>query len=83
MYALHLTLEALPCFENWCNFHDQPVFMSPVQVKQLQLLRFLLFQVNAAAVIIYDDLVNPNANRIFGAVIDSSLIGLLAFSLFQ
>jgi hypothetical protein len=57
--------------------------MSPVQVKQLQLLRFLLFQVNAAAVIIYDDLVNPNANRIFGAVIDSSLIGLLAFSLFQ
>lgn len=83
MYALHLTLGALPCFENWCNFHDQPVFMSPVQVKQLQLLRFLLFQVNAAAVIIYDDLVNPNANRIFGAVIDSSLIGLLAFSLFQ
>jgi hypothetical protein len=57
--------------------------MSPVQVKQLQLLKFLLFQVNAAAVIIYDDLVNPNANRIFGAAIDSSLIGLLAFSLFQ
>ena len=34
----------------------------------------MLFQVNAAAEIIYD-LVDPNANLIFGAVIDPSLSG--------
>lgn len=45
-----------------------------LQVKKLQLLTFLLFQVNAAAEIIYD-LVDPNANLIFGAVIDPSLSG--------
>jgi len=44
------------------------------QVKKSQLLAFLLFQVNAAAEIIYD-LVDPNANLIFGAVIDPSLSG--------
>jgi len=44
------------------------------QIKKSQLLVFLLFQVNAAAEIIYD-LVDPNANLIFGAVIDPSLSG--------
>ena len=44
------------------------------QIKKSKLLVFLLFQVNAAAEIIYD-LVDPNANLIFGAVIDPSLSG--------
>jgi len=44
------------------------------QIKKSQLHVFLLFQVNAAAEIIYD-LVDPNANLIFGAVIDPSLSG--------
>jgi len=44
------------------------------QIEKSQLLVFLLFQVNAAAEIIYD-LVDPNANLIFGAVIDPSLSG--------
>jgi hypothetical protein len=41
-----------------------------------------LFQVNAAAEIIYD-LVDPNANLIFGAVIDPSLSGQVSLGLFR
>jgi cell division GTPase FtsZ len=44
-------------------------------------LTIWLFQVNAAAEIIYD-LVDPNANLIFGAVIDPSLSGQVSLSLF-
>jgi hypothetical protein len=50
-------------------------FFPPViWVKHLSSLTICLFQVNAAAEIIYD-LVDPNANLIFGAVIDPSLSG--------
>ena len=63
-------------------FHDQLIYALVCSIRQVSLIIFnWLFQVNAAAEIIYD-LVDPNANLIFGAVIDPSLSGQVSLSLF-
>ena len=90
LQALHLPLHAFVILMLIAFFKRQYItFMTSLFMHwfvlsgrfHLPSLTNWLFQVNAAAEIIYD-LVDPNANLIFGAVIDPSLSGQVSLSLF-